>query len=86
MEIIWTSVAAGGGGLVAGLLGWLQSKEPFMGRKYAATVVRALVAGGAFAYGSQFLDFSWPTLIAAFLSGAGIDAGLHRLSGTIKES
>jgi len=78
--MIWIALAAWGGGIVAGLLGWLKSREPFDTKKFGATFLRSLLAGGVFAVGSNFLDLGWPVLTTAFLAGAGVDAGLHRLN------
>lgn len=86
MNIVWLALAGWGGGLVSGLLGWFESKEPFDGRKFGATFVRALLAGAVFAVGGHLSGIlpTWEIMIAGFLAGAGVDAGLHRLAGSVR--
>ena len=87
MNILWLALAAWGGGIVSGLLGWFESKEPFDARKFSSTFLRALLAAAVFAIGgavSLVGAIGWEVLIASFLAGAGVDAGLKRLAGSIK--
>ena len=85
MNIIWVGVAAFVGGIVAALLGWTESTEPFNVKKFMASVIRALVAGvgvaAAFGYGAG--PIAGLSLLIAFLSGAGVDAGGNRVAGAI---
>lgn len=85
MDVIWIAVCAFLGGIVAALLGWLETQESFVARKFAASIVRALVAGIAFAVAYQFANgLSVIDLLLAFLGGAGIDAIGNRAAGAIK--
>jgi len=86
MTVIWIAVAAFLGGIAAGLLGWLDSKEPFNSRKFGASAIRALIAGIGFAAAYQYTsDLLTPIDLAiAFLGGAGVDVVGHRISGSIK--
>ena len=68
------------------MLGWLGSKEPFDIRKFSASIIRAIIAGVVFAVGHEVLyDIGAIGLALAFLSGAGIEVGGHRLAGIFKE-
>ena len=78
---IFVSLSAFGGGLASAALGWLRTGQPFAGRKFAASFLRALLAGGTFAgtyavVGSAGLE----DIIIAFGAGAGFDVLLHRVS------
>jgi hypothetical protein len=88
MYIWYLVVAAFIGGLFAALLGWLESGEPFVARKFASSIMRALLASAVFAIGYTVT----PVLsgifgvIAAFLAGAGVDVIGNRLAGSVKAS
>lgn len=86
MNLIWLGISAFGGGIVSGLLGWFESGEAFVARKFGTTVLRALLAGATLAIGYFAISGSIAPhdLIVAFLAGAGVDAGLKRLGGSIK--
>ena len=86
MGILYVSLAAFGGGIVAALLGWLESGENFIARKFASSVLRALVAGGVFAIGYVTMGEAVTImgLVIAFMAGAGIDVVGHRVAGSIK--
>ena len=85
MNIIFIGVAAFVGGIVAAVLGWLDSQEPFEVRKFTASVVRALVAGVVLAVGYTYTNGLSPIDIGiAFVGGAGIDVLGNRISGAIK--
>jgi len=85
MDIIWIAVSAFMGGVVAAVLGWLDSKEAFEVRKFSASLVRALVAAVVFAVGYQYSNVITPMAIAvAFCGGAGVDALGNRMAGSIK--
>ena len=86
MPILIVSLAALVGGIVAALLGWLDSGIPFEGRKFASSVLRAFVAAIAFAASYAFLGPQVTALdcAAAFLAGAGVDVLGNRLAGAIK--
>jgi hypothetical protein len=85
MNVIWIAVAAFAGGVVASVLGWLDSAELFEPRKFSASIVRALVAAVAFAVGYQYANSVTPIdLGIAFCGGAGVDVLGNRISGAIK--
>lgn len=72
------------GTLTAALLGWLDSGEPFNGRKFAASTLHAVVAGIVIVVGYSFrTSVDWFDYLIVFLSGAGVDVTLNRISGAI---
>ena len=81
MGILYVALAAFGGGIVSALMGWLGSGENFVGRKFAASVLRALLAGAAFAITYSLATAGVATgmdIVIAFGAGAGVDALLNR--------
>ena len=80
MEYI--SLAAFGGGLASGLLGWLHAGGKFDGKKFFASGLRAVVAGGvaAVAHSQVIGSPTWVEIITAFVAGAGVDVLGHRLA------
>ncbi len=85
MNVIWVAVSAFVGGVVAGTLGWFDSQEPFEIRKFAASLIRALIAAVVFAVGYSFTNGLSPIdLGIAFCGGAGVDVLGNRISGAIK--
>jgi len=84
MDRLYVALAALLGGLVAALLGWLESNEPFNARKFGGSAVRALIAAVIFAVGYQLAN-SVPMLdlFYAFLGGAGVDVLGNRISGKL---
>ena len=84
VAVLLVALLACAGGVVSALLGWLNSGEAFVPRKFIASVIRALIAGVAFAVGYSFADgISILDLFAAFLGGAGIDVLGNRIAGSI---
>jgi len=84
MNVIWIGVAAFVGGMVAALLGWLETQEDFDARKFGSSGVRALVAAILFAVGFNYTNHVTPIDIGwAFLGGAGIDVLGNRIAGSI---
>jgi drug/metabolite transporter (DMT)-like permease len=82
MDRLYIALAGLSGGLVAALLGWLESGEPFNPRKFGGSVIRALVAGVIFAVGYHIADsLSILDLLYAFLGGAGVDVLGNRIAG-----
>jgi CHASE2 domain-containing sensor protein len=83
MQIWYVATAAFGGAIVAGLLGWAKSGEPFMARKFLVTFLSALLAGVGLAV--TYLATAEPVtpviLGLAVLAGAGVDNGVNRLTG-----
>lgn len=85
MNVISIGISAFAGGIVAAVLGWLDSQEPFEVRKFSASIVRALVAGVVFAVGYSYTNGLSPIDIGiAFCGGAGVDVLGNRISGAIK--
>jgi len=85
MDMILVIVAAFSGGVVSGLLGWTQSGEDFVARKFCATVLRSLLAAGGMALAYPVVQTMGliPGVISAFLAGAGVDVLGHRLGGAV---
>jgi len=84
MDKLYVAIAATVGGLVAALLGWLESNEPFNTRKFGGSAVRALIAGGIFAAGYEYSGaIGVMDLFFAFLGGAGVDVIGNRVAGKL---
>ena len=82
MDRFYIAMAALFGGLVAALLGWLESNEPFNPRKFGGSAIRALIAGIIFAVGYQLSGTAGLLdLFYAFLGGAGVDVLGNRVAG-----
>ncbi len=80
MDRFYIALASLSGGLVAALLGWLESGEPFNLRKFGGSVIRALIAGIIFAAGYQLSEhLGILDMFYAFLGGAGVDALGNRI-------
>lgn len=87
MNIIWIAVAVVVGGLVAATLGWVDSGEPFAPRKFASSIIRAVIAGIGFAVAFNYSNHLSPLdILYAFLGGAGVDVLGNRISGAIRSS
>jgi len=85
MNVILVGASALVGGMVAAVLGWLDSGEVFEARKFSASIVRALIAGVVFAVGYTYTNSLSPIDIGiAFVGGAGVDVLGNRISGAIK--
>jgi len=85
MNVILVGASALVGGMVAAVLGWLDSGEVFEARKFSASIVRALIAGVVFAVGYTYTNSLSPLDIGiAFIGGAGVDVLGNRISGAIK--
>lgn len=85
MEVFYIASAAFVGGIVAAVLGYLDSKTHFQPRKFLASLIRALVAAAVFAVGYSYSDGVTPLeIVAAFIAGAGIDVLGNRGFGAIK--
>ncbi len=84
MERLFIALVAVVGGMVAALLGWLDSKEPFDGRKFGGSAVRSLIAAAVFVVGYQLSDgVNALDLFYAFLGGAGVDVLGNRIAGSL---
>ena len=73
------------GALVSATLGWIDSGEDFVGRKFASSIIHAILAAIIFAVGSYTTLASIGTwdFFVAFLGGAGIDVLGNRLEGFV---
>lgn len=86
LVIILIALAAFCGGILSALLGWLDSAEPFNGRKFSKSVLFALFAGFFFAVGYSFTDsIGVKDILLAVLAGAGVDGLSNRIIGAISE-
>jgi len=74
------------GTITAAVLGWQESGEPFNSGKFVASLLHAIVAGAViivgFGFNSSinFLDF-----LVIYLTGAGVDVLLNRVTGAIAQ-
>lgn len=85
MGIIYVSLSAIAGGIASAFLGWLDSGEVFVGRKFAASVLRSLVAGIVFAIGYTLSgNVTIMDIVIAFVAGAGVDVLGNRIAGSIR--
>lgn len=85
---VWTlATVATLGGVVSALLGWLEGTDSFAIRKFMPSVLRAVLAGTAFAIGYEAtnLAVSSHDLLIAFAGGAGIDVLGNRVAGVMKK-
>lgn len=84
MDPIVIGVAAFIGGIVGALLGWLDSQEAFNARKFAYSIIHALVAGIVFAVAYGYTQtITIIDIFIAFAAGAGFDATLNRVEGAV---
>ena len=82
--MIIIALSAFGGGILAAILGWLDSKEEFDPRKFAKSIGFAFLAGLGFAVGYQLSDGPLTRdCLVALLSGAGWDAVTNRTLGAM---
>ena len=74
------------GAIIAALLGWGESGEPFNPRKFACSFARAGIAGLLASFVFQGIEpvTIW-TCISALLNGMGIDVLGHRASGVVRK-
>ena len=72
------------GAIIAAVLGWVESGEPFDQRKFLASVFRAVLAGLFAALVFQDIEnITLWTFVVALLYGAGFDVLGHRAAGAI---
>ena len=85
MEVIFIALVAFGGGIVAALLGWLESSIPFDRGKFGSSLLRALIAGVVFGVLYNYADTGVTVLdyAIAFLGGAGVDVLGNRAAGSL---
>ena len=84
MDRLYIGLVALAGGLVAALVGWLDSKEPFDRRKFGGSAIRSVIAAAVFSVGYQLSDgVNALDLFYAFLGGAGVDVLGNRIAGSL---
>lgn len=84
LQIIIVAIMALAGGMTVALLGWGDSGEPFNPKKFAMSIVHSIIAAVVVAAAFNYTVLTSPIgYLFAFLSGAGIDAGLNRFEGTV---
>jgi formate/nitrite transporter FocA (FNT family) len=88
MYLWYLVIAAVIGAVFAGLLGWLGSGEKFAPRKFASTVLRAILAGAIVAVGYIITPAVTGVLgiVVVFLAGAGVDVLGNRLASSVTAS
>ena len=84
MERLYIALVALLGGLVAAVLGWLESNEAFDARKFGGSAIRALIASIIFAVSYELANSSTGIdLLYAFLGGAGVDVLGNRIASKL---
>jgi hypothetical protein len=84
IQIVILAFASVLGALTAASLGWLESGEPFNGRTFTSSILRAIIAGIISAGGfSTIVSPAIWDYITAFLAGVAIDVGGNRIAGAI---
>ena len=84
-NILLVAVAAFAGGILASLLGFLDSGQPFDVRKFGKSLIFALLSGIGFAVSFTYSDsVSVRDLALAVLGGAGVDSLSNRVIGAVK--
>lgn len=88
MALLLLGLSAFGGGVIAALLGWADSHEPFNGRKFLQSVLLALLGGFGFAvlYDKGSSEVALRDIIVGGLSGAGWDNLTNRFLGATRTS
>ena len=77
--MIIVALSAFGGGILSAMLGWLESNENFILRKFARSVVASVVAGIIFAVSFNYGDtVGIREIFLAVLGGAGVDVLSNR--------
>jgi hypothetical protein len=85
LSLAIVAVSAIFGAILSGTLGWFDSGEAFYGRKFASTIIRAVIAGIIIAVGFNYIPDANILLEAfvALIAGAGIDVLGHRAAGAV---
>ena len=87
LDLVVVAVAAFGGGILSAFLGWLDSHEPWDGRKFGKSMGFALLSALGFAIGYSFSDgVGTRDVFIAILAGAGVDSISNRAIGIWKPS
>ncbi len=85
MSLIWVLLAVFLGALCNGLIGYLNAHaagERFIFSKLAATILRAFGSSVITTAGLNYAgtEITIPILLMAFITGYGLDAGLHDIA------
>jgi hypothetical protein len=87
MDALTVALSAAMGALTLGILGWLTSKEPFDFKKFVGTFLTAIISGIGVAvtydYGQGITVIS---LMTAFLTGVGADAGRKAIADITRKN
>ncbi len=85
---VWIALLAFAGGIIAALLGFWKSSEPFAIKKFLTSIVAAFGSALVFPFAYDNLGDSLTYAIgaAAFLSGMGVDLGKNGVVGLLKSS
>ena len=83
--MVWIALAALAGAIVSALMGWLDSKERFAGRKFLKSVAAGFIAAAGLALAFNGSVVGTRDLLLAFLSGAGVDAVGNRVMGSLRK-
>lgn len=75
------------GALATALMGWLNTVEPWNWRKITSSLVAGVIAavGIAAAFDYAGVEVVAIAYLLAFLSGAGVEVGVHRAVGAIRK-
>jgi hypothetical protein len=87
MDIIYIAIAALGGSLISGLIGWLKSDQPWNTKKYVESILSGIGAAAVLAMAYQFSEGGLKIydLLAALAGGMGVDNAVNRISGIISK-
>lgn len=90
--VLYVALSAIAGSIASGFLGYLKQNNGFSFGKFLPTLIRSGIAGAGVAMASPFVNVTATNevgigmaMLAAFLAGAGVDSGLHKLAGTIQK-
>ena len=76
------------GGIISSLTGWVATTEPFVARKFVTSVLKSVVGATVIAVtgwqsGLFASGINAGIVLMALLSGAGVDAGVKRVTDAI---
>lgn len=81
ITILWISLAAFGGGILAGYLGYLKSGNAWSWKIFQQSLITGLISGFVFGVGYIFTSegLTIRDLVIAVLAGAGVDNLTNRV-------
>lgn len=86
IEMLILALLAVAGAITAAVIGWAESHEPFIARKFLSSVGRAIFAAILVAVTELLMPgnvVNMKDYLYAFLVGGGVDVYGHRLAGAI---